>query len=281
MCRCIANTTYKCGATVAWKERKGEREKWFLGTSTSKSPWLFRSLRCLTDTHRDERERKKSSAKQPDHKVSLSSYPRPQWWWCRSSSDGKLGHLGNNQISYKLSILFHMLSNKGHWAVHHLPKEGKNSSYKGDFMVADACFSSSLTLTSFISPQHCPHIVTSLLHVETCLMFLGMRFLHFCLLVVVVVVVNGMYFPCSPSSLPSQLGNKAKTSSDWKLLKSIKHNLASSHVLGWCFSWMRYLWHCLTVFGGDLAAERDTGERKPEEMWAMGSWWNWETFGIN
>lgn len=49
---------------------------------------------------------------------------------------------------------------------------------------------------------------------------------------------------------------------------------------------MRSLWHCHTVFGGDIAAERATGKRKqhvpkPEETRATGIEGNQETFGIN
>lgn len=86
----------------------------------------------LPHTHRKKREQK-SLRKQLDQKVSILSYPRPQWWWGRSSSADKLSHFRNNQIGYQLSVFFHMLPNQGHRAVHYLPREGKAAVNKESF----------------------------------------------------------------------------------------------------------------------------------------------------
>ena len=142
MSRCMAHTTSVMPQLHGRRER--EREVFLRGTHFKESMRDFIGRAgvslsntlpygtvqlwdvWLPDTQR-RGEREKSSGKQLGLKVSICSYPRPQGWWRRSSSDDKLSHFGNNQIGYKLSVLFHMLPNQGHRAVHHLPQEGKTT----------------------------------------------------------------------------------------------------------------------------------------------------------
>lgn len=231
---------------------------------------LFEMSNCLTPTGK-----RQSLANQLGSKVSACSYPRPQWWWRRSSSDDKLSHFGNNQVSYKLSVLFHMLPNQGHWAVHHLPQEGKTT-VSEEFSWCQMPFSTHLSH----QPALCLHVLanTSSHHSPPCwkmpdfprcgisLMWFFWKWL--------------VLSPTPPSSFPSQPVSQAKPSGRWRLLNTnlLLHMSWGDASEGWGLSGI------VTQYLGVTLQQKGPQEKGNNMYQSLRRWEQQglkETFGIN